>query len=301
MSNQGNNNQSKNRRPSVSEQYLYAKLTWPELSEAAAMGKIIVLPVGSTEQHGHHLPIDVDNLLCTNTALEAARRAPDQILVAPTIPYGFNVHAFDFPGTMHIPRNPFVDYVVDVCKSFAYHGFKRIIIYDGHGSNMPPLTLAARRVALETDALCACVMWTSLLTVNPEHMKSWRESRIPGGCAHACELETSAYLHFAPERVQMDKAQDNIAWYNYPENSRFGGVDLLAGGSGVLKVVEWTSTYSPQGVMGQATLGSAEKGKIIVEEAANQLVNFVEAFQDWPEPFRRDHHATPPTSPLPRD
>ena len=288
-------------RPSVTEQYLYAKLTWPELREAAAVGKVIVLPVGSTEQHGNHLPLDVDNLLCTNTALEAGRRAPDKILVAPTVPYGFNVHAFDFPGTMHVPRNPFVDYVVDVCKRFSYHGFKRIIIHDGHGSNMPPLNLVARRVALETDALCACVMWTSLLRVDPEHMQTWRESRIPGGCAHACELETSAYLHFDGERVQMHLAEDNIAWYNYPENSRFGAVDLLAGGSGVLKVVEWTSTYTPQGVVGQATLGTPEKGAIIVEEAAQQLVRFVEAFQDWPDPVRRSHHTTPPTSPLPVD
>ena len=288
-------------RPSVTQQHLYAKLTWPELRQAAALGKVIVLPVGSTEQHGYHLPINVDNLLCTNTALEAGRRAPDKILVAPTIPYGFNVHAFDFPGTMHIPRNPFVDYVVDVCKSFSYHGFKRIILYDGHGSNMPPLNLAARRVALETDALCACVMWTSLLTVDPAHMQTWRESRIPGGCAHACELETSAYLHFDAGQVQMEKAQDNIAWYNYPENSRFGGVDLLAGGSGVLKVVEWTSTYTPQGVMGQATLATAEKGRIIVEEAVQRLIQFVEAFEDWPEPQRRDHHTTPPTGPLPVD
>jgi creatinine amidohydrolase len=287
-------------RLSVSEQHLYAKLTWPEVREAAALGKVIVLPVGSTEQHGHHLPIDVDNFLCTNFALEAGRRAPDKILVAPTIPYGFNVHAFDFPGTMHVPRNPFVDYVVDVCKSFSYHGFKRIILFDGHGSNMPPLNLAARRVALETDALCACLIWTSLLTVDPEHMKTWRESRIPGGCAHACELETSAYLHFGADKVQMEKAEDNIAWYNYPENSRFGGVDLLAGG-GVLKVVEWTSTYTPQGVVGQATLGTAEKGRIVVEEATLRLIQFVEAFQDWPDPQRHDHHTTPPTSPLPTD
>src|SRR4051794_13605925 len=187
-------------RLSVSQQILYAKLTWPELREAATMGKVIIQPVGSTEQHGYHLPLDVDNMLCTHTALEAARRIPDKILIAPTIPYGFNVHAFDFPGTMHVPRDPFVDYVVDVCKSFSYHGFKRIILYDGHGSNMPPLTLAARRVGLETDALCGLVMWTSLPGIDPNSMKTWRDSFIPGGCAHACELETSAYLHFDPDR-----------------------------------------------------------------------------------------------------
>jgi creatinine amidohydrolase len=282
----------------VSEQYLYAKMTWPELRTAADMGKVIVLPVSSTEQHGYHLPLDVDTVLSTNTALEAARRAPEKMLIAPSIPYGFNVHAFDFPGTLHVPRNPFIDYLVDVCKSFSYHGFKRIILHNGHGSNMPLLTNVARRVSLETDALCACVMWTALLTVDPEHRHQWRESRIPGGCAHACELETSAYLYFYPERVQMEKAEDNISWYNYLDQSRFGAADLMLGG-GIMKVVEWTSTYSPQGVMGQATLGTAEKGKIIVEEAAARLIQFVELFKEWPQPARQDHHTTPPTSPLP--
>lgn len=285
-------------RPTVAQQHLYAKLTWPELAQAAEMGKVIVFPIGSTEQHGHHLPIDVDNVLCSNIALEAGRRAPEQILVAPLLPYGFNVHAFDFPGTLHAPRSPFIDYVVDVCKSFSYHGFKRIVLFDGHGSNMPPLNLAARRIALETDAHCACLIWPTLLRVDPDHMQTWRESRIPGGCAHACELETSAYLHFAPERVQMDKAEDNIAWYNLPENSRFGGVDILGGG-GVMNVTEWTSTYTPQGVMGQATLATAEKGRIVVDESANQLIRFVEKFRRWSEPERRDHHTRPPSGPLP--
>src|SRR6266498_2261580 len=66
----------------VAEQYLYAKLTWPELREAAALRKVIVLPVGSTEQHGHHLPIDVDNFLATNMGLLAAQRAPDLDIAA---------------------------------------------------------------------------------------------------------------------------------------------------------------------------------------------------------------------------
>jgi creatinine amidohydrolase len=286
-----------NTRLPVAARYLYAKLTWPELREAAALRKVIVLPVGSTEQHGHHLPIDVDNFLATNMGLLAAQRAPDRILLAPTIAYGFNVHAFDFPGTMHVPRDPFVDYVVDVCKSFAYHGFRRIIILDGHGSNLPLLNLVARRVSLETSALCASLIWTSLLAVDPDHMRTWRESRFPGGCAHACELETSAYLRFGPERVQMDKAVDHIAWYNLPENAKFGGVDLFGGGP--LAVVEQTSTYTPHGVMGQATLATPHKGAIVADEVADRLVEFAGLLRDLPDPERDDHHIVPPSGSLP--
>src|SRR5215210_2459458 len=113
---------------SVAEKYLYGDLTWPEINEAVAMKKVILLPVGSTEQHGPHLPLDVDNFLATSVCLEAARRSPAHMLVAPTIPFGFNVHAMDFPGTVHVGYDVFIEYCAAVCKSFAYHGFKRIVI-----------------------------------------------------------------------------------------------------------------------------------------------------------------------------
>lgn len=80
---------------------------------------------------------------------------------------------------------------IDVGRSLAYHGFKKIIFLNGHGSNTPNLDLAARRVNLETDAECIACNWWHLLTVDPEFMKNWRASKFPGGCAHACELETS--------------------------------------------------------------------------------------------------------------
>ncbi len=79
-------------------------------------------------------------------------------------------------------------------RSLAYRGFKKIIFLNGHGSNTPNLDLAARRVNLETDAECIACNWWPLLTVDPEFMKTWRASKFPGGCAHACELETSVYL-----------------------------------------------------------------------------------------------------------
>jgi creatinine amidohydrolase len=93
---------------------------------------VILLPIGSTEQHGHHLPLDTDNLLATEVSLEAARRDPRNLLVMPNIPYGYNEHAQDFPGTIHVTYEHFIEYCIDVCKSVAYGGFKRIVIVDGH-------------------------------------------------------------------------------------------------------------------------------------------------------------------------
>jgi len=283
---------------SVAEKYVYADLTWPEVNEAVALEKVILLPVGSTEQHGPHLPLDVDNFLASSVCLEVGRRIPTQVLVAPTIPYGFNIHAMDFPGTIHVAYDHFVEFCVDVCKSFAYHGFKRIVIVDGHGSNEPLLQFVGRRVILETDALVASFMWWNMLRTDPGFVASFRESVFPGGCAHACEVETSMYLHLGGEKVQMDKAADNIAWYNREGATGFRWVDAF--GAGPASVVEWTSTYTPTGVMGQPTLATAEKGRRIFGEAVSRLAEFVVEFQHDPGRPRVDHHSRPPSSPLPK-
>ncbi|MEO6907528.1 MAG: creatininase family protein [Abditibacteriaceae bacterium] len=172
--------------------YLYAKLTWPEINDAIAAEKVCVIPVGSIEQHGPHLPLDVDCVCPTGVAMHAAELIPDKVLILPTIPHGYTGHVMDFPGTINHHYEHFIQSVLDVVKSLAYHGFKKIILLNGHGSNMPNLDLVARRANLETDAECCLTMWTDLLKVDPKFMPSWRESYFPGGCAHACELETSA-------------------------------------------------------------------------------------------------------------
>jgi creatinine amidohydrolase len=282
----------------ASAKYLYADLTWPEVNDAVALGKVILLPVGSTEQHARHLPLDVDTFLATELCLEAGRRAPDRILVAPSIPYGFNIHAMDFPGTMHVAWDHFIDYCTDVCKCFAYHGFKRIVIVNGHGSNEHLLEFVGRRTVLETDALVASFMWENLLRKNPEFMPSVREAVFPGGCGHACELETSVYLHLAGEKVQMDKAEDSVIWFNQRESLGFQYIDLM--GTGPVNIIEWTSTYTDNGTCGQPTLATEEKGRRFFEEGVKNLLEFVNEFQRRPAPPRVDHHAVPPTCPLPK-
>ena len=137
------------------DQVLYDALAWPEINAAALARKVILLPIGSTEQHAHHLPLDVDNFLARSVCLTAAKQAPREILVLPTIPYGYNEHALDFPGTIHVHYDHFIEYCLDVCKSVAYAGFDRIVIVDGHGSNEHLCEFIARRATLETDAIAA--------------------------------------------------------------------------------------------------------------------------------------------------
>ncbi|MCA1595513.1 MAG: creatininase family protein, partial [Chloroflexi bacterium] len=221
--------------------FLYEKLTWPEVNDAVAAGKVPVIPVGSIEQHGPHLPLDVDCVLPRGVALEAAAIIPDRMLVVPTITYGYTGHVMDFPGTINVHYQHFIEMVIDVVKSLAYHGFKKIVLLNGHGSNMPNLDLAARRVNVETDAECVFCAWWSLLTVDREFLPGWRESAFPGGCAHACELETSAYLYLDAENVRKDLVTDGRVTYN-EEGSDFHWVDLFAAGPAPLTT--WTSAYT---------------------------------------------------------
>jgi hypothetical protein len=89
------------------------------------------------------------------------------------------------------------------------------------------LNLVARRANLETDAECVLTGWWELLMVDPKFMKSWRESKFPGGIAHACELETSMYLYLDGENVRKDKIKNGVISFN-EDNSPFNYVDLFA-------------------------------------------------------------------------
>ena len=277
-------------------EYRYEKLTWPEINDAVEMRKVCIIACGAVEQHGAHLPLDVDIVCPTEIARGAGRLIPDKLLVLPTVCYGYTGHVMDFPGTINNHFQHFIDHVLDITKSLAYHGFKKIVLLNGHGSNMPNLDLVARRTNLETDAECILAAWWNLLTVDKSFLPRWRQSKFPGGCAHACELETSLYLYLDGDNVQKDQIKSGIISFN-EENSPFNWVDLFATGPATL--ISWTSSYSETGVLGDAQLATSEKGREAYEEAVKQLARFVTWFRDRPLDPRRDRHRQPPTMPMP--
>jgi creatinine amidohydrolase len=280
------------------QEYRYEKLTWPEINEAVELGKVCVVPCGSVEQHGPHLPLDVDIVCPQGIAFGAGRQIPDKMLVLPPLWYGYTAHVMDFPGTINTHYETFIHQVVDITRSLAYHGFKKILLLNGHGSNMPNLDLAARRTNLETDADCILAAWWNLLTVDKEFLPRWRQSKFPGGCAHACELETSLYLYLDGDNVRKDKIKSGEVSFN-KENNPFNYVDLF--GAGPATIISWTSSYTDTGVLGEAELATAEKGKQAYDEAVKQLVRFVTYFKDRPKDQRKDRHTRPPTMPIPWD
>ena len=277
-------------------EHRYEKLTWPEINDAVDLGKVCILPCGAVEQHGPHLPLDVDLVCPGGIAHGAGRALAEKILVLPPIAYGYTGHVMDFPGTINTHYSTFIEQVLDVVKSLAYHGFKKIILLNGHGSNMPNLDLAARRANVETDAECVVIAWWNLLTVDKTFLPSWRESKFPGGCSHACELETSLYLYLDEENVRKDQTRSGTISFN-DEDNEYNWVDLF--GAGPATVISWTSSYSDTGVLGDAEKATVEKGRRVYEEAVKRLVGFVNYFHPRPRDVRRDLHRTPPTMPLP--
>ena len=276
-------------------EYRYEKLTWPEINEAVEQEQICVVPVGAIEQHGHHLPLDMDVLAPTKIPRPVGRTMPDKMLVLPTVSYGYTAHVMDFPGTINIDFDHFIQHVLDITRSLAYHGFKKIILLNGHGSNMPNLDLVARRTNLETTAECIALPWWMLLTVDKTFLPRWRESKAPGGCAHAGELETAMYLYLDGDHVRRDLNKSEIASHNF--ESEFNWVDLFA--AGIAPITTWTSTYTQSGVCGESELATAEKGQEAFEEAVKQFGRLVLFFHGRPKSSRVDHHVRAPDMPMP--
>lgn len=265
---------------SEASEYRYYRLTWPEMNEAIARQKVVLLPTGSTEQHGPHLPLDTDAFLTESVCLEAGRRAADRVLVLPTVAYGLNLHHIDFPGTIHIAPETFIAFCLNITKSVAYHGFEKILLVNGHGSNGPLVNLVARKTVLETESLCAAVGYMSLA------MEAFQKVRETPVIAHADELETSLYLYLAPDRVrteQMVKDSDVMGQYlssdstsNYP-----------------VRFNDYWGRWTTRGVHGDPTAASAEKGKLVFETAVAKLVEVVDEWRAWPIEKRSDQHAGP--------
>jgi creatinine amidohydrolase len=263
------------------KRYYYHHYTWPEIDEAVKQQPVVILPVGSVEDHGRHLPLDVDNFLIGSICEEAARRMEGEMLLLPPVPYGLEEHHMDFPGTINVGMEHLLNFVLDVTRSIARHGFDRILLADGHGSNMPVLDLVGRRTVLETEALCGAFIWPSLAR---EAIERIRESDRPGGMAHACELETSLYPYLDSDRVQMDKAQKEMGM----PPSRFIWMDLMSA-SPVLTMDHW-SRFSKSGVVGDPTVASKEKGSKIFEVVVEALMDLVREFKAYQRGVRQDMH-----------
>lgn len=252
---------------------LWAEMRRPEIEEARDAKAVVVVPIGSIEQHGLHLPLDTDTQTVTEIALRAARSLDEPwVLVAPTLAYGLSPHHMDFAGTITLRFDTMVNVVCDVCRSIHHHGFRKILLLNGHGGNTALLNGAAVRLVEEKIYVASMTYWAPITAELREAGKS-----PIGGMSHAGEMETSLQLYLRPHLVDMANA---VAEPIVPLTSFFLR-DFRAPG---------TVTYpldlkidSRNGVRGDPTYAEAETGERILAAAVAKVAQFLREFAAIPE------------------
>jgi creatinine amidohydrolase len=255
---------------------LLANLTWPDVQSLPFDRTIVVLPTGSIEQHGPHLPVSVDTDLVSAIASGVERKLPDNILLLPTLWPGLSTHHNAFPGTMDVAQSHYIQLITDLGLSIARMGAKKVFILNGHGGNDTPLRAALRE--LKTSVPDVRFVFASYWTLAAKAFKEIRTSEM-GGMAHACEMETSMMLHLHPEKVRM-----HLAKRDGPKHQDVYRKADMQFARPVFFVNEFNEV-SASGVVGHPDLATAEKGKRFYESAVASVVEFLEHFQTW-EPER---------------
>ncbi|MDQ2818449.1 MAG: creatininase family protein [Candidatus Eremiobacteraeota bacterium] len=268
----------------MGHKHRYGEMTWPQIKAAATQRRLAVVPVATIEDHGLHLPVDTDLRLCSAVCERAVAAASDRAVLVPAINHGYSPHHMDFPGPITIGAETFIRYGVDVCRSLAHHGFERILIVNGHGSNTPFVDIIARLTTVQTGALAAAVNYWAAPGVR-EVAESLRESDAIGGMNHACEFETSLYLALRPELVDMTKATRELS--HQPSKNYW--TDLIAGDGPLVMMEQW-SALSETGVMGDPTKATAEKGERLLAAASAGIVELIDELRARQPAKRKDHH-----------
>jgi creatinine amidohydrolase/Fe(II)-dependent formamide hydrolase-like protein len=238
------------------------EMTWPEAKERLKQVDVALLPVGALEQHGPHAPLDTDSFDAAYLASHVAEACSDpKPLVLPLVPYGVSYHHEDFAGTISVTNETLARLVYEIGMGAARNGITKLVIVNGHGGNAPTLQFAAQMINRDAH------IFTCVDTGETSDADVAKIAETPGD-VHAGEIETSTTLATRPYLVEMDRASRFVP--------RFSSAYLEFTGS---RSVEWyarTRRLSPQGVLGDATKASAEKGAKIWEIMIRNLVEMIE-------------------------
>ncbi|NWF86490.1 creatininase family protein [Candidatus Bathyarchaeota archaeon] len=244
--------------------YYLGELTWPDVKEFLAVHDVAVVPVGSCEQHGPHLPIDTDAYDAFWLSLKAADKA-QCALVAPPIYYGVSSHHMDFPGTVTLSPHILEQLAYEVASSLVKHGFKKLLFENGHGGNTPALEATAQRIKTDTNAFVAI----DTVSLIPDFIEKSIQTSYD---AHAGEFETSTTLANREKFVVKNRIKKPRI--RLPE-SKYTKIGLKESGPKVVWSFR-TREISETGVIGDPTKASKKKGetawKLAIERLADLLM-----------------------------
>lgn len=235
-----------------------AELTWQDVS-GLSRDTLVVIPTGSCEQHGPHLPLFTDSLLATAVAEAVEARLHEKVLLTPTLWLGASSHHLEFSGTLSATMLGYGEALKSVIESLHRHGFWRFFVLNGHGGNNSPNDVALRELKEKYPNLLlgARGYYQYILEESAQVMEGPVKTIM-----HACEAEASLILHLRPELVRKDKLRD----------------DGLTGSTEGM--VNFFHEVTEEGSLGYATLASAEKGKRLFEAAVEAVSRELDKLAD---------------------
>ncbi len=252
---------------------LWENLTAAELRHLAERDAIVVVPVAAMEQHGPHLPVKVDTLLCSEICRRAATiaAAEQAVVVAPAVWIGLSDHHLSFGGTFSVDFETFAALLRGIAKSLVRQGFRRLAIVNGHGGNVAAVEVIAGQLTTELRVpVVAATYWR----LAPDAFESILERQKT--VRHACEAETSMIMRLAPDMVRTDKMGD--------AHGRDGPDPQLMMSPGAYRWMSFASR-TDSGVIGDARSATAEKGERLLAAAAEALSRALLNSESWTDRF----------------
>ena len=254
--------------------YWIHEMKYPEIEEYLEDNDIVLIPVGSTEQHGPHLPLMVDAIEAIDVTAGVVERA--KVLATPPVWFGWSPHHMGYPGTVTLRPETLTAVVEDIANSLVYHGFKKLVIVNGHrGANLPPLEIAAVRLRNRTGAYVAIV---DVALIALKEVREICEGEV-GTIGHGCESETSFMLYKHEELVDMNKAVKALEVYDPKFLTSFISLDPRLDYDRVFFRSTPEEQRQARGFVssrGDPTLASREKGRRIYEAIVNNTVEFID-------------------------
>lgn len=229
------------------------ELSTEEADGAAKAEKVVILPVGSVEEHGNHLPLCTDSLQPEYVARKVAKKTG--CLIAPPIRYGICNAARNFPGTISLEFNSLLSLIRDILAELARNGFNKIIVVSGHAgsSHMTALRLAAQQVVLQNESKANGKKIRIMVLSDYDFAGDLKTKYALEEDGHAGTIETSRMMDIMPKLVKSSGKA------SFPKMPRF-------------EIVAHPEHFFPSGVIGDPTIASAKKGheinKYIIDEVA---------------------------------
>ena len=252
----------------IETSFLWEEMKWPEIEAKLKVTDTAILPCGAIEQHGPHLPVDVDYFDAYYMAKEIAMACRGaRPFVLPPIPFGVSYHHSAFKGTISVTNNSLSALIYDIGMSLAHNGIRKIVILNGHGDNKPTLTYAAQMINRDAK-IFVCVETGETSDIDLYRLIDTHND------IHAGEIETSTTLAPRPGPVDKSKAVDETLDLDneYLDFTSDRGVSWYA----------HTQRLSKSGIIGNATKASAQKGEIMWEISIRKMVEFVESIIHTP-------------------